>query len=79
MRSGEGKHTPQIRDIRRAGYASDFAGSLSLFRQTFLNVLFLEHPLSRVSRGACGQTAMGNGPYFGVSRSESGAEADSET
>lgn len=79
MRREEGKHTPQIRDLRRAGYASDFAGSLSLFRQTFLSVLFLEYPLSRASRGACGQTAVGNSPYFGVSRSQSGAEADSET
>ena len=44
MRSEEGKHIPQIRDLRRAGYASDFAGSLSLIRQTFLHVLFLKHP-----------------------------------
>lgn len=44
MRIGEGKHIPQIKDLRRAGYASDFARSLSLSRQTFLRVLFLEYP-----------------------------------
>lgn len=56
--------------------ASDFAGSLSTFRQTFLNMLFLDtFTIEGQPRCSCGQLAMGNNPYFGVSISQSGAEA----
>lgn len=73
MRREEENILHQIRDLRRAGYASDFAGSLSLFRQTFLKCVVSTNTHYRGPAAVlCGQTAMGNQPllwrYLAVSR-----------